>query len=314
MNNISSNTLFHFSNWENLLSILENGFYPRFRTEKITFLKNIPFDVAIPMVSFCDIPLSQIKNHVRRYGSYGIGLTKSWGIYNGMNPVLYLKHDSVLAKNLDNSLKSLGIFIALQEKRSEELKERHEKELKNIEKLFSTRTETLEDSKKRFEYSKKLFNEHFKYTEMVRKEINNIKSSTDALFMILKYLKQYEGYSLRRGDEKGKIRFYDEREWRYVPELDKYKEQLEKDGVKAGLVLNINLFNHDSRNSANDFLKTLRLRFKPKNIKYIIVKKEGEILSMIKALEDIKGNLYPSDIIKKLTSRILTYEQIKSDF
>jgi hypothetical protein len=44
---------------------------------------------AIPMVCFCDLPLSLIKKHVEEYGGYGIGLNKTWGVKNGVAPVIY---------------------------------------------------------------------------------------------------------------------------------------------------------------------------------------------------------------------------------
>jgi hypothetical protein len=41
------------------------------------------------MVCFCDLPLSLIKKHLNEYGCFGIGMTKSWGIANGIAPVIY---------------------------------------------------------------------------------------------------------------------------------------------------------------------------------------------------------------------------------
>ncbi|MCG3165051.1 MAG: hypothetical protein POELPBGB_00811 [Bacteroidia bacterium] len=42
------------------------------------------------MVCFCDIPVSQLKDHMWTYGKFGIGLTKEWGMKNKLSPILYL--------------------------------------------------------------------------------------------------------------------------------------------------------------------------------------------------------------------------------
>lgn len=90
---ISANTLFHFTSFENLKGILLNGFYPRCSVEQVAFSNDV-FPVAIPMVSFCDIKFSQLKDHINSYGHYAIGLTKKWGISKGINPVFYMETDT----------------------------------------------------------------------------------------------------------------------------------------------------------------------------------------------------------------------------
>jgi hypothetical protein len=97
---ISAKSLFHFtSKPEYLISILENGFFPRYSLEDSKF-KYSP-SCAIPMVCFCDLPLSDVSDHIGFYGNYGLGLKKEWAIDNGINPVLYLSNVSQLSKCLE---------------------------------------------------------------------------------------------------------------------------------------------------------------------------------------------------------------------
>lgn len=167
MSVISANTLFHFTKREYLLSILENGFYPRYSLERYV-LGGKPFKRAVPMVSFCDIPLSQIKNHVKDYGSYGIGMARHWVEQHKLNPVLYLTKDSALSYN----------------------------------------------------FMKMILN-------LLKKEmhgLSELRDSKESLKEVVRYLKPYEGI-LIRPEKRIKKRFYDEREWRYVPSPSKYNSK-----------------------------------------------------------------------------------------
>jgi hypothetical protein len=102
MSNLSPNSLFHFTpDYNNLLGILKNTFYPRYCLEKFDLVDNDQqhfVEDAIPMVCFCDIPLSQLINHINRYGKYGLGMNKEWGRKKGLNPVIYINKNSDLAK------------------------------------------------------------------------------------------------------------------------------------------------------------------------------------------------------------------------
>ncbi len=110
---ISSNTLFHVTNsLEKLYNILrEQAFRVHYCRE--TFSSDIILEEItdyeskgtmggyIPMVSFCDIPLSDIKPHFEKYqGVCAIGMSKEWGQTKGLNPVLYTQKDSILTKYL----------------------------------------------------------------------------------------------------------------------------------------------------------------------------------------------------------------------
>jgi hypothetical protein len=104
--NISSNTLFHFTDKiENVISILKEEFRPHFCLEDLNDFvapddRIEELEHAIPMVCFCDIPLSQSMNHRKTYGNYGIGLSKEWGKNNKVSPVLYAHQNSAITDTI----------------------------------------------------------------------------------------------------------------------------------------------------------------------------------------------------------------------
>lgn len=109
---ISSNSLFHVtSSFDNLVGILKEGFRANYCYE--TFSYNwLEEDVTapdskgtqgiyVPMVSFSDIPLREIKAHFKKYkATCAIGLSKDWGIQKGLNPILYTQEQSKLTESL----------------------------------------------------------------------------------------------------------------------------------------------------------------------------------------------------------------------
>ncbi|MGB1247406.1 MAG: abortive infection system antitoxin AbiGi family protein [Chitinophagales bacterium] len=105
---LSSNSIIHFTKTSSALKgILQNNFKVKYCHEMIN-LKNA-LDYAAPMVSFCDIPLSQIKEHVGKYGTYGIGLSKEWAQKNKLNPVIYLQSNPHLANSIDDSYVNIAL-------------------------------------------------------------------------------------------------------------------------------------------------------------------------------------------------------------
>ncbi|MFC2066787.1 abortive infection system antitoxin AbiGi family protein [Chloroflexota bacterium] len=93
MSILSPDTLFQFTHsLNNLLGILNNTFYPRYCYDEFDLVDNDAqtfLEDAIPMVCFCDIPLSLLMNRINTYGNYGLGMTKEWGLRKGLNPVRY---------------------------------------------------------------------------------------------------------------------------------------------------------------------------------------------------------------------------------
>jgi hypothetical protein len=103
---ISSKSLFHFTSFENLMSILECMYFQvNYSKEQFVYRQNI-LTYYIPIVSFCDIPLTQTREHIEEYDGFSIGLTNEWAIGHGLNPVFYI-NESVLTVTFENLIGSL---------------------------------------------------------------------------------------------------------------------------------------------------------------------------------------------------------------
>lgn len=88
MSNLSSETLFHFtSKLDNLNNILLKGLRYGMFGEKIPGTSQAYF---VRGISFCNIPLSMISEHVDWYGKYAIGLKRSDLREKGATPVMYV--------------------------------------------------------------------------------------------------------------------------------------------------------------------------------------------------------------------------------
>jgi hypothetical protein len=246
MTQISSSSLFHFTRrLEYLIDILQNNFKPRYYPELFFLVSRKYTNRAIPMVCFCDIPLSQVIFHTKTYGQYGIGLTKKWAFRNKLNPVLYLQKES----NLAISLRNVFTFMRKPE-------------------LFS------------------------KYKEL--------KDSRDSYRKVLRYIKNYEGDFQRDGKIMKNVKFYNEREWRYTPEIDEnVRFWLKKEEYEDQIIIS----------EANKKVSEFPLLFEPDDIRFIILKYKKEVSTVIGVLKERFPKKY-----EILATKILTYDQIKNDF
>lgn len=101
---LSSNSLLHFTkNFNNLKGILTKTFKVNYCRENLKAGDKF-FDILVPVVSFSDVPFSQVMHQIKAYGSYGIGLSKSWAMRNGLNPVLYVERESNIGSTFYQSL------------------------------------------------------------------------------------------------------------------------------------------------------------------------------------------------------------------
>jgi hypothetical protein len=243
---LSSNTLIHFTKNKNALKgILLNNFKIFYCKETIVLDEN-ENTLRVPMVSFCDIPLSEVKDHISKYGNYGIGLTKDWANRNGMNPVLYVSKKSIISKNI---LKVLNYHAG----------------------------------------------------KIAGNDLNGASEEIKAAIDILRYMKNYEGVLRRNGKVNKKYRFSDEREWRYVPDFAHHEMIILDDDYRQ------------KKDVADFNIGKIRLKFEPNDIRYIIINNDAEIKEFIDHLRSSKGGKYTSFDIEKLTTRIFTSEQIKTD-
>src|SRR5690242_2577058 len=99
---ISTNSIIHYtSSYSALTSILKEGFRVKYCSETLQ-LGITCSKAAHPMISFCDIPLSDSRQHFAAYGRYGIGLSKKWAFANRVNPVIYIDKNSLFASCIGN--------------------------------------------------------------------------------------------------------------------------------------------------------------------------------------------------------------------
>lgn len=102
---VSTNSVIHYTSKQSTLRniLTDREFNPSCCIEEIE-IDSKSSRIAVPMVSFCDIPFSQASTHVKSYGSYAIGLSKKWADQKKLNPVLYIGKDTPVNSALSQIL------------------------------------------------------------------------------------------------------------------------------------------------------------------------------------------------------------------
>ena len=117
--NSEEKTIIHFTDSAAALKgILSDGFRIKYCKECIWF-GDVEKNLRVPMVSFCDIPIAQAKDHMKKYGHYALGFTEEWADRNGMTKVNYLERKSTLAAN---KIEALNFAITHAEQDPDETK------------------------------------------------------------------------------------------------------------------------------------------------------------------------------------------------
>ena len=96
---LSSNILWHQTKYPDLLRIIKSKkFLCSYSLEEVDGI--IGRKVAIPVVSMCDLPISEFTEFQDRYGGYSIGLSHEWGVKKKFNPIWYYEPKSRVPKLL----------------------------------------------------------------------------------------------------------------------------------------------------------------------------------------------------------------------
>jgi hypothetical protein len=252
----SSDYFFHFTNKiDHLISIMNDNFMPFYCMESIDYL-DLPssnnIGIAFPMVCFCDLPISRHSEYRKKYGEYGIGLKKNWGISNDENhltPVIYSHRKSISSANL-------MYFI---------------------------------EESKRYEIN------------MTKEEIQVFKNNVSLLMM---HFKPYSAFCYNKEDKRfsnNEIRFYDEKEWRYIP--------LNTDGLKLSLDYNEYMDVEELNEANRKIQKNNKLKFEIDDVSFIFLSDKSD---ESKFLLEISKN-YSEQNIEKIRSKIFWRDKIVVD-
>lgn len=300
MNAINSSSLFHFTkSFDILKKIIVNGLRYSFAYEQLPKevvksylypnidIKNdleISNGVAIPMISFCDIPITRASQHIEKYGQYMIGLDKinfTKDFENIINPVIY-----VHSPNLSDAITKFG-------------KER-ERSIGDFYKLLKNKDFLQKSIEKK--------NQGMCIEDLARNEIFPMIETRFLSNFLLGLVKPIE-------DETSY--YYDEREWRlFLPEntydinwiwgITKEEHEQNRDSW------NIELEEHD-----DGFIK-IPWECYDEYITHIVVSKDEEVDSLIELIMESDNILgYENDVDysrMKLISKITSFERIEKDF
>lgn len=286
-------SLFHYTKeWKNVLGILENGIYFSYSYDDLGAIF-----IAIPMISFCDIPLSRNQEHINRYGKYAVGISKDallnkypngfWGpvnyVFNGSAVILA----SMAKERLSSKESELQEFID----------DRLENPISNYDGYFDT-----EKGKVHFSI------DEFMPITQIETTIQNLNK---AICYTLGFVKPFDGKN-KQGEKQYN---YDECEWRIIlPE----KVELTT-GKKLKWIYSQEEYDswRGDKSKEKPHIAFTPFKFSIEHLRFIIVETDAELAACIKDIMNLKtfcGEPINDDIKAQLCSRIISQEQISKDF
>jgi len=149
------------------------------------------------------------------------------------------------------------------------------------------------------------FNSALNIDGQTSKEIESLQSY---LFSHLLFIKPIQE-NTQTNIEKKPMNFHDEREWRYIPNLNELNTEL----MPILLREYNNKSTRDLHNTALLDLKDAWLTFKPENVKYIIIENKSEKAEFIKFLLGKELN-YKREIKLDLISKLIVLDELSEDW
>lgn len=286
--------MFHFTpSMTSIKGIIKNGVRLSYCYEECT--KDDGF--AVPMICFCDIPLLRTLEHRRKYGKYMVGFDKNFLITKNLaslNPVHYL--NSFFLRNIGED-------------------------------FFTTQLDLINHS---FYNELTLYIKNKGYMPLLEKygleklmladeDLNYKKDQISMAVNKLRYSLAFSKLYSSNSDKK-KITNYDEREWRYISNFYSTDESF------APLIPKISKKDFDDKK--NDINSKLWSNSKAyicfnadeicKAVKFIVVKNDRQIPSMIKFIRTSKKIFGAENLSSEhkdlLISRITSFELIEKNF
>lgn len=240
-----SDSLFHFTEKIETLEIILDSL--RFRSsycvEKVNDLNNEAY-IALPMVCFCDIPLKEYFKENIKENTKEDEDSSRYGRYGKYG--IGIKKDNWSEKNKINPI--------LYRRVDSSFSTSHKESLKGLKKMID------------FMYRHKIEESHLDYFEKVVLEINSVE---EHLHEQANYTKLYED---------GGKKYYEAREWRYMPEdrVHSPRRELTKHDTK-NYCKEINLKYHKNQ---PDYLD-----FDVEEITHLIVDKKEDLDVLINEIE-----------------------------
>jgi len=276
---ISSDSIFHFTNsFDSFKSILSDGLFKTAYCLESYDLDILSIEAAIPMICFSDIPLTMITSQVRNYGKFAIGLNKKWAAAKKLNPVNYVQRNSSYTNMIEPIIYDTlanDPYGSIDIRHTMEKINEHEYLIKNA----------VDDGR-----------------------MNKIRMVT----AILSFTKNYSGILKRNGKVvKKEYKYYDEREWRYVPSEEEFKQKRLK---YYSLMDGDEYREWRSKSTTKSLIPDLFLEFDHSNIEYLVVSNDKERKLTIEHLKQCHSLFSNDEQMKILISKIFTIEQINRDF